>query len=163
MIMGDMKHLDAYKAQMPDFIYEVLKEASQFDFAGVPDGKYKIKGCNMNVETSPTEPSAQRKLEGHKEFIDVQYEVEGKEEWIGIETIFDAGKCIETRTETFIFMKQEKIRKRKSISRRAVLLYSSRKIFTVLSAREAKRDLLSEKLLSRFRLTESEKHFSYSD
>lgn len=41
MIMGDMKHLDAYKAQMPDFIYEVLKEASQFDFAGVPDGKYK--------------------------------------------------------------------------------------------------------------------------
>ena len=42
MIMGDMKHLDAYKAQMPDFIYEVLKEASQFDFAGVPDGKYKI-------------------------------------------------------------------------------------------------------------------------
>lgn len=54
MIMGDMKHLDAYKAQMPDFIYEVLKEASQFDFAGVPDGKYKIKGCNMNVETSPT-------------------------------------------------------------------------------------------------------------
>ena len=27
MIMGDMKHLDAYKAQMPDFIYEVLKEA----------------------------------------------------------------------------------------------------------------------------------------
>ena len=43
MIMGDMKHLDAYKAQMPDFIYEVLKEASQFDFAGVPDGKYKIK------------------------------------------------------------------------------------------------------------------------
>ena len=95
MIMGDMKHLDAYKAQMPDFIYEVLKEASQFDFAGVPDGKYKIKGCNMNVETSPTEPSAQRKLEGHKDFIDVQYEVEGKEEWIGIETIFDAGKCIE--------------------------------------------------------------------
>ena len=103
MIMGDMKHLDAYKAQMPDFIYEVLKEASQFDFAGVPDGKYKIKGCNMNVETSPTEPSAQRKLEGHKDFIDVQYEVEGKEEWIGIETIFDAGKCIESHPDRDLY------------------------------------------------------------
>lgn len=103
MIMGDMKHLDAYKAQMPDFIYEVLKEASQFDFAGVPDGKYKIRGCNMNVETSPTEPSAQRKLEGHKDFIDVQYEVEGKEEWIGIETIFDAGKCIESHPDRDLY------------------------------------------------------------
>ena len=57
----------------------------------------------MNVETSPTEPSAQRKLEGHKDFIDVQYEVEGKEEWIGIETIFDAGKCIESHPDRDLY------------------------------------------------------------
>lgn len=93
MIMGDMKHLDAYKAQMPDFIYEVLKEASQFDFAGVPDGKYKIKGCNMNVETSPTEPSAQRKLEGHKDFIDVRMKWKAKKNGSGLRQFLMPGNA----------------------------------------------------------------------
>lgn len=91
MITGDIKHLEDYKKQLPTFIYECLKEVAAFDFTAVPDGKYKINGCDMGVESPVTEPAADRKLEGHKKMIDIQYEVEGEEEWLGVETIFEAG------------------------------------------------------------------------
>ena len=66
MITGDIKHLEDYKKQLPTFIYECLKEVAAFDFTAVPDGKYKINGCDMGVESPVTEPAADRKLEGHK-------------------------------------------------------------------------------------------------
>lgn len=103
MIMGDMKHLDAYKAQMPDFIYEVLKEASQFDFAGVPDGKYKIKGCNMNVETSPTELSTRGNLKGTRILLMFSMKWKAKKNGSGLRQFFDAGKCIESHPDRDLY------------------------------------------------------------
>ncbi len=50
-----------------------------------------------------TEPAADRKLEGHKKMIDIQYEVEGEVEWIGVETIFEAGECIESYPERDLY------------------------------------------------------------
>lgn len=103
MITGDIKHLEDYKKQLPTFIYECLKEVAAFDFTAVPDGKYKINGCDMGVESPVTEPAADRKLEGHKKMIDIQYEVEGEEEWLGVETIFEAGECIESYSERDLY------------------------------------------------------------
>ena len=86
MITGDIKHLEDYKKQLPTFIYECLKEVAAFDFTAVPDGKYKINGCDMGVESPVTEP-----------------EVEGEEEWLGVETIFEAGECIESHPERDLY------------------------------------------------------------
>ena len=103
MITGDIKHLEDYKKQLPTFIYDCLKEVAAFDFAAQSDGKYKINGCDMGVESPVTEPAADRKLEGHKKMIDIQYEVEGEVEWIGVETIFEAGECIESYPERDLY------------------------------------------------------------
>lgn len=89
MITGDIKFLEKYEKQIPAFIYECLKEVKKFPFADVEDGKYKICGCDMSVESPVTEPAPQRKLEGHKKFIDIQFEIDGKEEWIGVKPIFE--------------------------------------------------------------------------
>lgn len=69
------------------FYQSVSQGCSGFDFASVPDGKYELLGCTMSVESPATEPEEDRKLEGHKKFIDIQYEIRGEEEWIGVETI----------------------------------------------------------------------------
>ncbi len=107
MIAGDIAHLEEYKNQLPAFIYECLKEVKAFDFAAVADGKYKICGCDMGVESPMSEPAEDRKLEGHKKFIDVQYEIEGEEEWLGVESRFEAGECIESHPERDLYFYKE--------------------------------------------------------
>lgn len=96
MITGDIHHLEAYEKQLPPFISQCLKAVRDFNFASVPDGKYELLGCTMSVESPATEPEEDRKLEGHKKFIDIQYEIRGEEEWIGVETIFDSPRVVES-------------------------------------------------------------------
>ncbi len=103
MILGDLAHLEEYKKQLPAFLYQCLEEVRDFDFHKAADGKYKICGCDMGVETNMSEPATDRKLEGHKKFIDLQYEVEGEEEIIGIESSFEAGECIESYPERDLY------------------------------------------------------------
>ena len=50
----------------------------------------------MSVESPATEPEEDRKLEGHKKFIDIQYEIRGEEERIGVETNFDSPRVVES-------------------------------------------------------------------
>lgn len=96
MITGDIHHLEAYKRQLPAFIYQCLTAIRDFDFASSADGKYELSGCTMSVESPATEPEENRKLEGHKKFIDIQYEIKGEEEWIGVETVFDSPREVES-------------------------------------------------------------------
>lgn len=77
MITGDINHLEAYKRQLPSFIYECLKSVKSFPFAEKEDGKYTLCGCSMSVESPMTEKVEDRKLEGHKKFIDIQFEIRG--------------------------------------------------------------------------------------
>ena len=103
MIAGDIAHLEDYKKQLPEFIYRCLVEVKAFDFEGAEDGKYKICGCDMGVESPMSEPAEDRKLEGHKKFIDIQYEIDGEEEWLGVESRFEAGECIESYPERDLY------------------------------------------------------------
>ncbi|WP_299144902.1 YhcH/YjgK/YiaL family protein [uncultured Dialister sp.] len=96
MITGDIHHLEAYEKQLPPFIRKCLSVIRDFDFTAVPDGKYELCGCTMSVESPATEPEEDRKLEGHKKFIDIQYEIKGEEEWIGVESLFDSPKTLES-------------------------------------------------------------------
>ncbi len=83
MIAGDAARLEVYKGQVSERIYEGLEKVCAFDFAHAADGKYEIPGFGiMSVESPETEPTADRRLEGHLSYIDVVYLVEG-EEWIG--------------------------------------------------------------------------------
>lgn len=96
MITGDIHHLEAYEKQLPPFIHQCLSAIRDFDFNSVSDGKYELCGCTMSVESPATEPEEERKLEGHKKFIDIQFEIKGSEEWIGVESIFDSPRALES-------------------------------------------------------------------
>lgn len=95
MILGDIMHLEAYKRQIPPEIYTCLEEIGSFPFEQVEDGKYIIRHYAMSIESPMTELAEKRKLEGHKEFIDVVYEVDAEEEWIGHRFIWDGAEEIE--------------------------------------------------------------------
>lgn len=96
MITGDIHHLEAYEKQLPPFIRQCLSAIRDFDFNSVSDGKYELCGCTMSVESPSTELEEERKLEGHKQFIDIQFEIKGREEWIGVESIFDSPRALES-------------------------------------------------------------------
>lgn len=96
MITGDIHHLEAYEKQLPPFIRQCLSAIRDFDFNSVSDGKYELCGCTMSVESPATEPEEERKLEGHKKFIDIQFEIKSREEWIGVESIFDSPRALES-------------------------------------------------------------------
>lgn len=102
MITGLISNLEQYKKQLPPFIYECLKEAAVFPFHEKEDGKYKICGCDMSVESPATEPAENRKPEGHRKFIDIQIEVHGKEK-IRITPLSKAEKEIETYEERDLY------------------------------------------------------------
>lgn len=105
MITGLISDLEAYKKQLPPLIYDCLKEAADFSFDEREDGKYKICGCDMSVESPVTEPAEQRKPEGHKKFIDIQIEVHGTEK-IRITPLSKAEKEIEAHEERDLYFYQ---------------------------------------------------------
>lgn len=96
MIAGSTKRLAAYKNQIPGVLYECLLKMTEFDFSSHPDGKYDIGGYIMSVETTMTEPAAQRKLEGHKKYADVVYEIDVPYEGIGVVPALLAGEANES-------------------------------------------------------------------
>ncbi len=103
MIFGNAKCLQNYKNQVPAAIYDCLEKMATFDFTGVKDGKYQINGYDMSVESTMTELSSNRKLEGHKKFIDVVYEVDAEEEIIGCRFLLSAGKEAESYPERDLY------------------------------------------------------------
>lgn len=148
MITGDIHHLEAYEKQLPPFISQCLRAVRDFDFASVPDGKYELLGCTMSVESPATEPEEDRKLEGHKKFIDIQYEIRGEEEWIGVETIFDSPRVVESYEDRDLyFFASHKGKESKVYLRKADLPYFSRKTCTVPSARGSRERKSSERRL----------------
>lgn len=107
MIYGDLKHRENYKNQMPSFLYDCLEALDQAGLASKEDGSYEIMGCRVSLETNPSELPEQRKLEGHKKYIDIQYEVNGEEEWIGVETKFDAGREFEAHPDRDLYFYED--------------------------------------------------------
>lgn len=111
MNYGELKHLEDYKEQIPSFLYACLEEIRKMDFTELKDGHYEVLGCKMSVETSPSEPAEDRKAEAHKKFIDVVYEVDVEEEWIGVQPVYEAGPLMESHEDRDLyFYKAERSR-----------------------------------------------------
>lgn len=103
MIFGNANYLSDYKDQIPDLIYDCLRKIKAIDFDEIEDGTYQINGYNMSVESPVTESAAERKLEGHKKFIDVVYEIDVKEEIIGCRSLWEAGEETESYPERDLY------------------------------------------------------------
>lgn len=72
--------VESYKKTHPRFeaAFEALKKLVAEDAA---DGKYEIDGKNIfaSISTYQTKPTAEKKFEIHKDYIDIQYIVSGRE------------------------------------------------------------------------------------
>lgn len=102
MIHGEIHHLEDYKKQIPSFIFECLQEVKKFPFHEKEDGKYEILGCTMSVESPMTEYKEDRKTEGHKKFIDIQFEIHG-EERMGVIPKWEAVEEIEAHEDRDLY------------------------------------------------------------
>lgn len=103
MIFGNANYLSDYKDQIPDLIYDCLRKIKAIDFDEIEDGTYQINGYNMSVESPVTESASERKLEGHKKFVDVVYEIDVREEIIGCRSFRDAGEETESYPERDLY------------------------------------------------------------
>ena len=102
MISGEAANLEKYANQLPDTIYQCLRQMVQMNLAEKADGIYEVNGFRLSLESPVTEPEEQRKLEGHKQFIDIAFLVQG-EEYMGIQPVCYVEKNIESHPDRDLY------------------------------------------------------------
>lgn len=82
MIYGNMKEAASGFSKYPDAVQEALRFLSQHDFKNMPDGKYSIHGEDSYaiLQRYETRVPESGKPEAHRQYVDIQYIVEGREE-----------------------------------------------------------------------------------
>ena len=81
MIFGDINNVDEIKNSYPISIMKAIKYLKENDFINMKPGVYEIDGKNIyaQVVEKTTKERIYAKPEVHREYIDVQFSVEGKE------------------------------------------------------------------------------------
>lgn len=102
MISGEAAHLEKYAKQIPDILYQCLRKMVQMNLEDKADGIYEVNGCRLSLESPVTEPEAQRKLEGHRQFIDIAFLLRG-EEYMGIQPACYVGENIESHPDRDLY------------------------------------------------------------
>jgi len=78
MIIANLSEHAQYHSLHPLFA-EVFKYLESVDFSQYDDGKYPIDGNDMYASISEYVTKSEGMLEGHLEYIDIQYIVKGSE------------------------------------------------------------------------------------
>ena len=115
--------IENYKKLHPRFekAFTALKELA----AGNPDiGRYDIDGDNIYamVQEYETKPSAEKKFEIHKEYIDIQYIISG-EEIIGYESLDKLTPIADYAPDAQLFFMNQEYDKIKFASGELTLLF----------------------------------------
>lgn len=79
MISGNIALLVVAKKELPPIIFSALKIIKALNFSQHPDGQFEEAGVLFKTFTAPTVLPHERKPETHKEFIDIQFVISGKE------------------------------------------------------------------------------------
>ena len=107
MIKDKLKYAETYYG-LSEGIKRGLEWLKNEDLENLADGRYDIAGKKLyaNVQTYPTKDGAD--YEAHREYIDIQYVVKGKE-FVGVCDLADCITCIEYDSEKDIeFLKYNK-------------------------------------------------------
>ena len=91
MIFGHVNDLDASFAWLPQPLRTAVEHLKRTDFMALPAGNYDLQGKDIYVQVidMTTKPFAETRPEVHREYIDVQFLVQGREK-IGVAS--DTGK-----------------------------------------------------------------------
>lgn len=81
MVIGNIKEAETGFAKYPERIREALRFLATTDFSEYPDGRIDIDdGMYANLQRYMTRIPESGKPEAHRQYVDVQYVVEGEEE-----------------------------------------------------------------------------------
>ncbi len=85
MIFGNVKDLESSFAWLPKPLKTAVEHLQQTDFAALPAGNYDLQGKDIYVQVidMTTKPFAETRAEVHRQYIDVQFLVRGREK-IGV-------------------------------------------------------------------------------
>jgi len=88
MIYDTLQHASAYY-RLGSLIEAGLRLLAQTDFDSLADGRYEIEdGLYMTISSYTTKPADEAHPESHKEYLDIQYLVAGRE-MIGVAPLSD--------------------------------------------------------------------------
>jgi len=85
VIYGNVKDLESSFAWLPQPLKTAVEHLKTTDFSALPAGNYALQGDDIRVQVIDmlTRPAAEAYPEVHRQFIDVQYLVQGSEK-IGV-------------------------------------------------------------------------------
>lgn len=85
MIFGNVKDLESSFAWLPKPLKTAVEHLKQTDFNALPAGNYDLQGKDIYVQVidMTTKPFAETRAEVHRQYIDVQFLVRGREK-IGV-------------------------------------------------------------------------------
>ena len=81
MIFGKVDSLARDKVYLPEALVKGLEYLQKTDFSKLAVGKYEIEGSPIYalVQEYQTAPKAEKKVEAHNKYIDIQYIAQGDE------------------------------------------------------------------------------------
>lgn len=95
MFLSRIANLEQDKSILTEKLHTGLEYLSHSDWAKIPDGRHEIDDQNyVMISTYTVEPPEDRRPEAHKNYIDIQFIIEG-EELIGYADHSQAGELKE--------------------------------------------------------------------
>ena len=94
MYVGNIKQWKLELPFVPPITAEWIRKLASFKLEELPPGRHELGGPHfMNVDVTETAPAAQRNMEAHRQYIDIQMVIRG-EECIGYELVLEDGDVI---------------------------------------------------------------------
>lgn len=108
MVVDNITKFNLYKG-LSDRIAKGLEVLTNTDFISLQDGKYQIDGDNIFylVQRYKTKKASEAKFEAHKNYIDIQAIIKGKE-IIGFEYINNLEEVVPYKEDVHFFATPEK-------------------------------------------------------
>lgn len=95
MFVGNISQYEKESRFLPEYLRPWIEKLSSLDTAALEPGRHTFDTVNyMNVDVTETAPASQRLMEAHRNYIDIQYVIEGDEN-IGWQPLCQAGPVVD--------------------------------------------------------------------
>jgi YhcH/YjgK/YiaL family protein len=95
MYVGNLEQWQKDAAYIPAPLLPWIEKLAALDVQSLKTGRHELGGLHyMNVDETVTGPVEQRLMEAHRQYIDIQYVIEG-DEFIGWQPLCKAGAVVD--------------------------------------------------------------------
>lgn len=98
MYVGNLNQWESERAYVPAGMVPWIDKLASMALEELKPGRYELEGGSyMNVDEGKTQAAAERLMEAHRRYIDIQMVIEG-DECIGYQPVANAGPVVEDRS-----------------------------------------------------------------